>query len=137
MPDANTGYAYSILPYYGSLTSKDLIRPDLPVSSTTTRIVLELCNKLLDSNPGSSVYHIFTDKYFTSLSLARVLLNLIIYLTGTIQSNRKFLPDSIKNQGFLKITRLRVGQEIYYYQHGKIIKISSHYPAGMFRELNR
>ncbi|XP_071054999.1 piggyBac transposable element-derived protein 4-like [Onthophagus taurus] len=52
MADANTGYVYSILPYYGSLTSEDLVRPDLPV---TTRIVLHLCQKLLDNNPGYAV----------------------------------------------------------------------------------
>jgi hypothetical protein len=93
MADANTGYVYSILPYYGFLTSEDLIRPDLPVS---TRIVLELCNELLDSNPGSLGYHIFTDRYYTSSPLAQELLKLNIHLRGTIQSNRKFLPDSIK-----------------------------------------
>ncbi|TBU02002.1 transposase IS4, partial [Hamiltosporidium tvaerminnensis] len=87
MADANTGYVYSILPYYCSLTSEDLIRPDLPVS---TRIVLELCNKLLDSNPGNTGYDIFTDRYYTSLPLAQELLKLNIHFTGTIQSNRKF-----------------------------------------------
>ncbi|TBU06827.1 transposase IS4 [Hamiltosporidium magnivora] len=97
MADANTGYVYSILPYYGSFTSEDLIRLDLPVS---TRIVLELCNKLLDSNPGSTGYHIFTDRYYTSLPLAQELLNLNIHFTGTIHSNRKFLPNSIKKPRF-------------------------------------
>ncbi|TBU20030.1 transposase IS4 [Hamiltosporidium tvaerminnensis] len=97
MANANTGYVYSIFPYYGSLTSEDLIRPDLPVS---TRIVLELCNKLLDSNPGSTGYHIFTDRYYTSLPLAQELLNLNIHFTGTIHSNRKFLPNSIKKPRF-------------------------------------
>ncbi|TBU20600.1 transposase IS4 [Hamiltosporidium tvaerminnensis] len=97
MADAYTGYVYSILPYYGSLTSEDLIRLDLPVS---TRIVLELCNKLLDSNPGSTGYHIFTDRYYTSLPLAQELLKLNFNFTGTIQSNRKFLPDSIKKPRF-------------------------------------
>ncbi|TBU10732.1 transposase IS4, partial [Hamiltosporidium tvaerminnensis] len=97
MADANTGYVYSILPYYGSLTSEDLIRPDLPVS---TRIVLELCNKLLDSNPGSTGYHIFTDRFYTSLPLAQELLKLNIHFTGTIQSNRKFQPNSTKKPRF-------------------------------------
>lgn len=57
--DANTGYVYSILLYYGSLTSEDLVRPDLPVS---TRIVLHLCQKLLDNNPGCKGYHFYTDR---------------------------------------------------------------------------
>lgn len=39
LPDANTGYVQTTLPYYRSLTTENLIRPDLPVSS---RIVLDL-----------------------------------------------------------------------------------------------
>ena len=97
MADTNTAYVYSILPYYGSLTSEDLIQPDLPVS---TRIVLESCKKLLDSNPGSTGYHIFRDRYYTSLPLAQELLKLNIHLTDTIQSNKKFLPDSIRKPSF-------------------------------------
>lgn len=97
LADANTGYVYSILPYYGSLTSEDLPRPDLLIS---TRIVLKLCQDLLDSNPGSKGYHIYTDRYYTSLPLAQELLKLNIHTTGTIQNNRKFIPDSIKKPKF-------------------------------------
>ncbi|XP_026475392.1 piggyBac transposable element-derived protein 4-like [Ctenocephalides felis] len=97
MADANTGYVYTILPYYGSLTSHQLVRPDLPV---TTRIVLNLCQKLLDYNPGCQGHHFYTDRYYTSIPLAEELLKLNVYLTGTIQTNRKFIPDCIKKPIF-------------------------------------
>ena len=97
LADANSGYIYSILPYYGSFTSENLVRPDLPVSS---RIVLQLCQKLLDGNPGSKGYHVFTDRYYTGLPLAKELLKLKIHLTGTMQTNRKYIPDSIKKPIF-------------------------------------
>lgn len=61
MTDANTGYIYLILPYYGSLTSKDLVRRELPIN---TRIVLHHCQKLLDNRP---------DRYYTCLPLAEEL----------------------------------------------------------------
>ncbi|CAK9832815.1 hypothetical protein ANTRET_LOCUS9596 [Anthophora retusa] len=67
LADANTGYVQAILPYYGSLTTENLVRPDLPVSST---IVLDLCQKVLDLRPEVAGYITFTDRYFTSIPLA-------------------------------------------------------------------
>lgn len=46
LPDAETGYVCSILPYFGSLTTEGLEKPELSVSS---RIPLTLVKKLLDS----------------------------------------------------------------------------------------
>lgn len=48
LADSETGYVYSILPYYGSITSENLPRPDLLVS---TRITLHLYQQLLDRIP--------------------------------------------------------------------------------------
>ncbi|XP_025159105.1 piggyBac transposable element-derived protein 4 [Harpegnathos saltator] len=45
LADSGTGYVCGILPYYGSLTTQTLIRPDLPVS---TRIPLHLYAMLLN-----------------------------------------------------------------------------------------
>lgn len=42
-------------------------------------------------------YHIFTNIYFTRIPLAQKLLKLKCYLTSTIQTNRKYIPDVIKN----------------------------------------
>ncbi|XP_068974788.1 piggyBac transposable element-derived protein 4-like [Bombus flavifrons] len=81
LADAKSAYVYGILPYYGKLTSQDFIKPDLPVSS---RIVLHLCNKLLHSFPGCAGYHVYTDRYCTSLVLAEELLQMKSHITGTI-----------------------------------------------------
>lgn len=73
LADSNTGYVYSVLPYYGSITSENLIRPDLPVSS---RIPLDLYKKLLDNVPNAKGYHMYTNRYYTSIPLAEELLKM-------------------------------------------------------------
>nr|XP_034194964.1 piggyBac transposable element-derived protein 4-like [Osmia lignaria] len=99
LADANIGYIQTILPYYGSFTTEKLVRPDLPIS---TRIVLQLYHNLLQSNLGAVGYHIFNDRYFTSIPLADALLKMKCNLTGTIQTNRKFIPREIKNPQIAK-----------------------------------
>lgn len=99
LSDARTGYIYAMLPYYGSVSTECLIRPDLPVSS---RIVLQLYHKLLTANPEAKGYHIFTDRYFTGIPLAQELLKLNCYLTGTISTNRKYVPSMIKKPALTK-----------------------------------
>ncbi|CAK9804154.1 PiggyBac transposable element-derived protein 4 [Anthophora plagiata] len=95
LADSGTGYICGILPYYGSLTTQSLIRPDLPVS---TRIPLHLYTTLLNKVPGAQGHHMFTDRYYTSYILANELRKLKCHLTGTILPNRKGLPDAIKNK---------------------------------------
>lgn len=74
-----------------------LIHPELPVSS---RIVLYLVNNLLQNVPGAEGYHLFTDRYYTSVPLANKLLKRKCYLTGTIQRNKKFLPTEVSTPNF-------------------------------------
>lgn len=99
MADSSTGYICGILPYYGSLTTDKLIRPDLPVS---TRIPLHLYTMLLEKIPGAQGYHMFTDRYYTSYILAEELVKLKCHLTGTILTNRKCIPEQIKRRKFGK-----------------------------------
>ncbi|XP_017791899.1 PREDICTED: LOW QUALITY PROTEIN: piggyBac transposable element-derived protein 4-like [Habropoda laboriosa] len=99
LADSNTGYVYSVLPHYGSITSENLIRPDLPVSS---RIPLDLYRKLLDNVPHAKGYHMYTDRYYTSIPLAEELLKMNCFLTGTIKTNRKYLPMVIKKPRFVR-----------------------------------
>ncbi|XP_046814105.1 piggyBac transposable element-derived protein 4-like [Vespa crabro] len=82
--DSKSGYVYFILPYYGSITTENLPNPELPI---TTRIVLYLYQKLLEKILSVEGYHMFTDRYFTSLSLATELLKLKCHLTGMIKPN--------------------------------------------------
>ncbi|XP_020296777.1 piggyBac transposable element-derived protein 4-like [Pseudomyrmex gracilis] len=85
MEDSKTGYICGILPYYGSLTTEKLIRPDLPVSA---RIPLQLYTMLLEKVPGSQGHHMFTDRYYTSFILAEELLKLKCHLSGTILTSK-------------------------------------------------
>lgn len=40
--------------------------------------------------------HVFTDNFFTSIQLAKVLLQKNTYITGTIRKNRKNVPNQVK-----------------------------------------
>lgn len=97
MANSNTGYICGILPYYGALTTEELIKPDLPVS---IRIPLHLYRMMLDKFPGAQGHHLFTDRYYTSYILTQELRELKCHLTGTILTNRKELPCQIKKPKF-------------------------------------
>lgn len=97
LADSETGYVYNILPYYGSIATNELIKPELPVS---TRIPLHLYNNLLNNVPGAEGYHMYTDRYYTSIVLAEELLKMKCHITGTIKINRKGIPDPIKKPRF-------------------------------------
>ncbi|XP_015436661.1 PREDICTED: piggyBac transposable element-derived protein 4-like [Dufourea novaeangliae] len=99
LADSKTGYICCILPYYGSLTTELLVRPDLPVS---TRIPLHLYQMSLEKIPGAQGHHMYTDRYYTSYILAQELSKLNCHLTGTILTNRKELPKEIKKPNFSK-----------------------------------
>lgn len=81
---------YSIIPYYGSITSEkpNLVRPDL---SLTTRITLpsNLYHQLLNQIPTTQGYHMHTDRYYISITLIEELKKLKCHLTGTIKINEK------------------------------------------------
>ncbi|KAI4481598.1 hypothetical protein M0802_013908 [Mischocyttarus mexicanus] len=66
---------------------------DLLVS---TRIALHLYQQLLDRVPTAEGYHMHTDRYYTSILLAEELRKMKCHLTGTIQTNRKGIPTSLK-----------------------------------------
>ncbi|CAD1468565.1 unnamed protein product, partial [Heterotrigona itama] len=77
MTDSETRYIYTILLYFGSITSKNFIRPDLPVS---TRILLHLYQKLLNKIPEVQGYYMFTDRY-TNIPLREELMKMKCHLT--------------------------------------------------------
>lgn len=68
-----------ILPYYGSITTKLLTKPDTLILLFGIRFVVH------------KVYQKFTDRFYTRLLLAE-LYKMKYYLTGTIQTNRKGMP---------------------------------------------
>ncbi|KAK1336349.1 hypothetical protein QTO34_004155 [Cnephaeus nilssonii] len=99
LSDSKCGYVHSFVPYYGGITSETLVRPDLPF---TSRIVLKLHERLKNSVPGSQGYHFFTDRYYTSVTLAKELFKEKTHLTGTIMPNRKDNPPVIKHPKLMK-----------------------------------
>lgn len=50
------------------------------------------------SNYFMKGYHVVADNFFTSISLARSLFEKQTYLTGTIRSNRKYIPLFMKQK---------------------------------------
>ncbi|KAL6417866.1 hypothetical protein ACFW04_012481 [Cataglyphis niger] len=108
LADSKTGYICCILPYYGSLTTEFLVRPDLSVSS---RIPIHLYQMLLEKIPGAQGHHMYTDRYYTSYFLAQELAKLKCNLIGTILTNRKGLPKEIKKPNFLKKSTIAYRQD--------------------------
>jgi hypothetical protein len=139
LSDSNTGYVYSILPYFGSITSESLIHPELPISA---RIVLHLYNNLLESIPNSEGYHLYVDRYYTSVSLAEELLKMKCYLTGTIRRDRKFLPRQIRKptSKFRTVIRYRSRKSkllALLWRDKRIITILSSYDTGSMKNVSR
>ncbi|KAJ8879004.1 hypothetical protein PR048_019610 [Dryococelus australis] len=61
--------------------------------SVPTRVVLELCDSLL--NAGRVIV---TDNYYTSIELANKLIDKSTNLLGTLRSNRKHNPQTVLNK---------------------------------------
>jgi hypothetical protein len=78
--------------YYGSQITQTLPRPQTPF---TTRIVLHLCDKLVNATANATGYHLYIDRFYTGCDLAAELLNKEYHVTGTIQQNRRDLPDTL------------------------------------------
>lgn len=103
LADCNTGYLCAFEPYYGSATTNSLPRPGLPF---TARIVMHLCDQI-NQSVGGDGYHVFTDRYFTSHTLAHELLRTNTHTTGTVLRNRQGLPDAVKQTMKLKKFEVR------------------------------
>lgn len=76
------GYTYKLSIYAGKENDK--------TNSTPANVVMCLCSDLFDK--GHTLY---TDNWYTSVDLARQLLNKETHLVGTIRKNRKHLPKNI------------------------------------------
>ena len=92
LADCTSGYISVFKPHFGKESTDSLIRPDLPFA---TRIVVALLEQLLMKSNGDG-FHLFTDRFYTSYQLALEALNVNIHLTGTVQKNRKELPEDLK-----------------------------------------
>jgi hypothetical protein len=91
LPDSETGYVHSIIPYYGKITGEvcNLPYPDKPF---TTRIVLSLMDCLRLSVSGIWGYLLFTDRYYSSVDLAKELDK------GNVTQQAPLLPEELEIQ---------------------------------------
>ncbi|UYV71262.1 hypothetical protein LAZ67_8002424 [Cordylochernes scorpioides] len=94
--ESKTGYCLRMKPYKGKLSPiiKSLSY-DVPM------------NLLQESSLLGKGYHLITDNFFTSINLAKDLLDSHTYLTGTIRTNRKGLPKTLKS------AKLGVDESLY------------------------
>ncbi|UYV82150.1 hypothetical protein LAZ67_21001138 [Cordylochernes scorpioides] len=94
--ESKTGYCLRMKPYKGKLSPiiKSLSY-DVPM------------NLLQGSSLLGKGYHLITDNFFTSINLAKDLLDSHTYLTGTIRTNRKGLPKTLTS------AKLGVDESLY------------------------
>lgn len=102
LADSSNGYVYAFEPYLGQQTTNNLPRADLPF---TSRIVVHLAQKLKNVTQAEG-YHIFTDRFYTSCTLAEEMKKMKFDLTGTVMMNRRGLPIEVKQK------KLKVGEVI-------------------------
>ncbi|UYV72332.1 hypothetical protein LAZ67_9002674 [Cordylochernes scorpioides] len=94
--ESKTGYCLRMKPYKGKLSPiiKSLSYDD-PM------------NLFQESSLLGKGYHLITDNFFTSINLAKDLLDSHTYLTGTIRTNRKGLPKTLTS------AKLGVDESLY------------------------
>ncbi|UYV81615.1 ZKSCAN1 [Cordylochernes scorpioides] len=94
--ESKTGYCLRMKPYKGKLSPIiKALSYDVPM------------NLLQESSLLGKGYHLITDNFFTSINLAKDLLDSHTYLTGTIRTNRKGLPKTLKS------AKLGVDESLY------------------------
>ena len=81
LSDCETGYISCFEPYFGQPTTDALPRPEEPF---ITRIAMHLVDQLATPTEGAG-YHIYTDRFYTSPTLAVKLLEEGMHTTGTVQ----------------------------------------------------
>lgn len=80
------GYMFCCDVYTGARTDKE------EDESSIERMVMNLVEPLTGQKP----YHLYCDNYYTGVPLALWLKERSIYITGTLRTNRKFIPKEMK-----------------------------------------
>ncbi|UYV70686.1 hypothetical protein LAZ67_8000264 [Cordylochernes scorpioides] len=94
--ESKTGYCVRMKPYKGKLS------PIIKSLSYDVPMNLLQVSRLLGKG-----YNLITDNFFTSINLAKDLLDSHTYLTGTIRTNRKGLPKTLTS------AKLGVDESLY------------------------
>lgn len=85
----NGGYTYNLRVYCGKDSEGE--------GNATSNVVMSLMSGLLDNERT-----LYTDNYYTSVSLANQLLQRKTHLVGTVRSNRKFNSKEVANKKLKK-----------------------------------
>lgn len=100
----------------------------------------DVCNKLL-ANHGQKNHHLVVDNYYTIIPLCEQMLQKQIYVTGTVRSNRRGLPNEIKAKLKEKdaVKYLRKGQllAVSWVDRKQVRLLSTHAPAGKMNVTRR
>lgn len=93
LSDSYNGYVYNFIPYFG----KEELIPNSRLLKTT-QIVKLLTESVVLKDPNDPItgLHVYTDRYYTSPELARELLKMKCFITGTVMTNRVGLPIGLK-----------------------------------------
>ncbi|XP_026482231.1 piggyBac transposable element-derived protein 4-like [Ctenocephalides felis] len=93
LTDAVTHYCLSFFCYRGARDQTD--KEEIKKNGLGHVVIHKLLNM---SNYFMKGYHVVADNFFTSIPLARALFERGTYLTGTIRSNRKYIPSFMKTK---------------------------------------
>ena len=105
--ESSTGYVWNFTVYTGEDT---IYGQRYPGEQTTSRIVLELADKLLDKG-----YCLYLDNWYTSPKLVDTLCTRKTDVVGTMRTNRKELPD------FVKKAKLEKGKTVTAFREKQMI----------------
>ena len=111
LADATNGYISAMQVYTGKKAGS------IPERSLGYRVVTDLARDLQGKN-----YHIFCDNFFTSVRLARDLLDNELYLCGTTRSNRTDFPADLKPNK-QEVKALRRGESVHRRQGNIVVTV--------------
>ena len=106
LADSLNGYILDIHVYTGSETQTNPVYSHLP---KTTQIVTHLVTPFLDSE-----YHLYTDIFYFITTLSETLESRNTHFTGTVNNNRKDLPDVIRSTPSKKFSLPAGGYKAYH-----------------------
>lgn len=107
LSDSATGYIWNFFIYAGGETLYNPIYNHLPI---TSRIVFTLVHPLLGKG-----YCLYTDNFYTSVTMADLLNQQQTDIVGTVRLNRKDLPKYVKE------TKLKKGETVSAYRNKVIV----------------
>ena len=112
MADSSTGYMLNILIYTGRETLRGA-SSEFAHLPQPAQVVMHVANPYLDCG-----HHLFTDRYYTSIPLAKALSDHNTSFTGTSNKNRVDLPDDIR------LLKRMKGGEMVSYRANKVLAVA-------------